>query len=73
MALRRGSKEYTLQPNEFIQLTRVSREILGETRDDFGDFDNLQLDFAITGGQGTAAFFVSSVENDSGDSILRVE
>lgn len=68
-----GSKEYTLQPNEFVQLGRVSREILGESRDDFGDFDNLQVEFAVVGGEGAAMVFVSSVENESGDSILRVD
>ncbi|MBW3670067.1 MAG: hypothetical protein KY432_00175 [Acidobacteria bacterium] len=68
-----ASREYTLQPNEFVQLTRVSREILGASRDDYGDFDNLQVDFAVIGGDGAATVFVSSVENDTGDSILRVE
>jgi hypothetical protein len=68
-----GSKEYTLQPNQFVQLSRVSREVLGATRDDFGDFDNLQVDFMVVGGDGAAAVYVSSVENDTGDSILRVD
>jgi hypothetical protein len=68
-----GSREYTLQPNAFLQLSRVSREVLGATRDDFGDFDNLQVDFAVVAGDGAAAVYVSSVENDTGDSILRVD
>ena len=68
-----GSKEYTLQPNEYLQLSRVSREVLGESRDDYGDFDNLQVEFAVIGGEGSAAVFVSSVDNDSGDSTLRVD
>lgn len=73
LAVSRGtaSKEYTLQPNQFIQRSRVSREILGPSRDDYGDFDNLQVDFAVVGGNGAAAMWVSSVENDTGDSILR--
>jgi hypothetical protein len=68
-----GSKEYTLRPNQFMQLSRVSLEILGPTRDHFGDFDNLQVDFAVVDGDGAAAVYVSSVENDTGDSILRVD
>ncbi|MBW3671719.1 MAG: hypothetical protein KY432_08625, partial [Acidobacteria bacterium] len=75
LAAARGSasKQYTLQPNEYLQLNRISREILGESRDDYGNFENLQVDFAIVGGDGAAVAYVSSVENDTGDSILRVD
>ncbi|MDX1584845.1 MAG: hypothetical protein R3338_14700, partial [Thermoanaerobaculia bacterium] len=75
LAVARGSasKPYTLQPNEFKQLPRISNEILGDSRDDFGDFNNLQADFTVIDGDGAAIVFVSSVENDTGDSILRVK
>ncbi|MDX1583354.1 MAG: hypothetical protein R3338_07100 [Thermoanaerobaculia bacterium] len=75
LAVARGtaSETYELQPNQFLQKGRVSREILGPSRDDHGDFDNLQVDFAVVGGDGAAAVWVSSVENDTGDSILRTK
>lgn len=74
LAVARGqaSKDYTLGPNQFMQLSRISQQILGASRDDFGDFNNLQADFTVVAGDGAATVFVSSVENDTGDSILRV-
>ncbi len=74
-AVARGSasKDFTLQPNQFMQLGRISQQILGESRDNYGDFSNLQADFAVTAGSGSVMVFVSSVENDTGDSDLRVE
>lgn len=68
-----ATKELTLQPGEFRQIQRISQDILGEFRASFGDLRNLQLDFEVIGGSGSVLLFVSTTDNGTGDSILRME
>ena len=68
-----ASKDYELAPNQFLQLNRVSAEILGTGRDSLGDLRNLELDFQVVGGNGAIAVFTSSTDNGTGDSILRTD
>ncbi len=49
------------------------RTVLGSGRDAYGDLRNLQIEFAHVGGNGTIEAFLSSVDNGTGDSILRME
>lgn len=72
----RGSatRDYTLGPNGFFLINGIGTSILGDKRNEqFGDLSNLQVDFAVIGGDGEAMVFVSSVDNGTGDSILRTE
>lgn len=75
LAAARGSasKDYVLGPNQFALLSNIAREILGPGRDSYGDFSNLQVDFSVIGGDGAVSVFVSSVDNGTGDQILRTE
>jgi hypothetical protein len=66
-------KDYTLAPNQFLQLNGIATEILGATRDTLGDLHALEADFQVISGSGAVAVFTSSIDNGTGDSILRTE
>jgi len=68
-----ASRDFNLAANQFLLMGGISREILGPGRDELGDLHNLQVDFAHVGGAGTVEVFLSSVDNGTGDSILRVD
>lgn len=70
-----GEKSYTLAPHEFRQLNAIVSEILGAaTRESsLGELDNVQVKVEVTGGEGAVLAYVSSTDNGSGDTVLRVE
>ena len=68
-----ASKDYTLNPNQFLLLSGIAAEILGASRDTLGDLHGLEADFQVLDGNGAVALFTSSVDNGTGDSILRTE
>ncbi|MGA7616777.1 MAG: hypothetical protein WBX15_16510 [Thermoanaerobaculia bacterium] len=67
------SKSYQLNPHEFRQLNNIAKEILGDVRSQLGDLQNLEVEFAVTGGDGAVSVYVSSTDNGTGDSSLRTE
>ncbi|MCM2316358.1 MAG: hypothetical protein NDJ92_14515 [Thermoanaerobaculia bacterium] len=68
-----ASKSYPLQPNQLLRINGITNNILDAARADYGDIRNLQLKFEVVGGSGRVAITVSSIDNGTGDSILRVE
>ena len=68
-----ANSEQTLTPRQFLQINGLSRSMLGSLRDTLGDLTNLQLDVEVISGSGAVLMFASSVDNGTGDSILRVE
>jgi hypothetical protein len=68
-----ASKDYALQPNQLFRINRITNDILGAKRAEFGDIRNFQLKFEVVSGSGRVAVTVSSTDNGTGDSILRVE
>ncbi|HVR43490.1 MAG TPA: hypothetical protein VMS56_08595 [Thermoanaerobaculia bacterium] len=68
-----ASVELELAPFELRRLNRVTQEILGAFRGALGDLRNVQLDFEVIEGDGSAVIFLSSIDNGTGDSLLRVE
>lgn len=69
-----ASKEYNLAPRQFLQLSRLSAELIGSSRDaSFGDMRDLQADFEVLSGSGTVMVFISSVDNGTADSTTRTE
>ncbi|HEY8164601.1 MAG TPA: hypothetical protein VIF83_03510, partial [Gemmatimonadaceae bacterium] len=67
------SKDYTLNPNQFVMLNGIAGEILGSARDKLGDLRGLQADFQVLDGNGAVVLFTASVDNGTGDLILRTE
>ncbi len=72
-AIGSASKDYTLAPNQFLQVNGIASDILGTSRDTLGDLRGLEADFQVLGGDGAIAVFTSSTDNGTGDSILRTE
>ena len=68
-----ASKEYELQPNQFLLVGRIANDILGDFRSALGDLRNLQLDIEVVDGDGAVIPFLTTVDNGTGDSILRTE
>lgn len=68
-----GTKDYTLAPGQFLLLNGIGSEILGAARDAFGDLRGVEVDFQVVSGNGSVTVFTSSIDNGSGDSILRIE
>jgi hypothetical protein len=68
-----ASKNYDVQPNQLFRINRITDNILGAARADYGDIRNLQLKFEVVGGSGKVIVTVSSTDNGTGDSVLRVQ
>ncbi|MBI2214767.1 MAG: hypothetical protein HYU52_14065 [Acidobacteria bacterium] len=76
LAQGRGSAfaEYALNPNQFLQVNNLARAILGASREDeLGDLRNVEVDVEVVGGSGAVMVFVSSIDNGTGDSLLRTD
>ncbi len=68
-----ASKDYTLAPFQFMQVPMVS-DIIGDTnRATLPDLQDIEADFQVITGPGTAVIYTSSTDNGTGDLILRTE
>ena len=68
-----ASKTYDIAPNQLFRINRITDNILGSARADYGDIRNLQLKFDVVSGSGKVVVTVSSTDNGTGDSILIVQ
>ena len=51
----------------------LSRTIIGAQRDSFGDLRDMQVDVEVIGGSGGVLPFIESIENATGDLVMRPE
>jgi hypothetical protein len=65
-----ASRDYALAPNQFLQ--QNVREIFGASAPDT-DFHNATLEFTVLSGSGSVIPYVSTIDNGTGDSLLRVD
>ena len=68
-----ASKDYEIQPNQLFRINRITDNILGASRADYGDIRNFQLKFEVVSGTGRVAVTVSSTDNGTGDTVLRLD
>jgi hypothetical protein len=68
-----ATKEYNLAGRQYLQINGISADIIGPARQTLGDLTNLQLDLEVISGNGAIVAFASSVDNGTGDSLLRVD
>jgi hypothetical protein len=68
-----ASRAYAMNGNQFLLLNSIAGEILGPARLTYGDLTNVEADFQVISGAGAVMLFTSSVDNATGDSILRTE
>ncbi len=67
------SASFPLGARQFLQINQISYAILGDLRSPLGDLSNMQLEFEVVGGNGAAVVLTSTLDNGTGDSILRVD
>ena len=68
-----ASKDYNLAPNQFLQVPMVSDVIGDANRATLPDLHEIEADFQVINGPGTAVVYTSSTDNGTGDLILRTE
>lgn len=69
-----ASANFPLAPRQFLLVNNIANSILGAaTRATLGDLSNMQLDFEVIAGSGAVIVFTSTLDNGTGDSILRVD
>lgn len=65
--------DFTIAANQQSVFDSIAAAVIGPSRATLGDLRNIRVTFQIVEGEGTAAIFVRSTDNASGDSIVRVE
>jgi len=69
-----GSKNFTVGPNQYLQVNGVVQAILGSSREtSFGDLHNVEVRFDVMSGDGAVVPFVTSTDNGTGDTVLRTQ
>lgn len=69
----RVTKDYTLTPGSYLLISDLGREIIGPSRESFGDLRNMTLDVEVVSGSGRVIPFLQAIDNGSGDMIVRIE
>jgi hypothetical protein len=68
-----SSRTFVLLPNQMTDVSDLARSVIGAQRDAFGDLRNMQVDVSVVGGSGKVLAFIESIDNGSGDLIVRSE
>ena len=66
-------KDYPVAAGGFVTIADLGTELIGANRATLGDIRDATLDFEVTGGSGAIIPFLASVDNGSGDLIVRTE
>jgi hypothetical protein len=69
-----GKKRYELAPGEAVRAESMVEAIIGDRRNtEYGDLRNVQVRFDVVGTTGAVLVYTMSVDNGTGDAILRIE
>lgn len=68
-----SSRDFMLEPRQFLMMSSISNAILQERRAEFGDLTDIQVDFEVIDGTGRVMVFVSTLDNATSDAIVRAE
>jgi len=69
-----GSKSYELGPRQFLSVSNLVEAIIGPARETlYNDLEGVQVRFDVISPTGSLMVYTSSVDNGTGDSILRTE
>lgn len=66
-----STRTIALAPRQMTTLDDLAKAIIGSERDAFGDLNNCQLDVEVIGGTGAIVALVQSVDDGTGDVVLR--
>lgn len=64
-------KVLQIAAGQMITLAEIGRAVIGSQRDSFGDLSNAQIDVEVIGGSGRVVAVIQSIDNGSGDAIMR--
>ncbi len=67
------SASFSLGARQYLQINQISHAILGDLRKSLGDLSNMQLELEVVEGNGAVVVLTSTLDNGTGDSILRVD
>jgi Leucine-rich repeat (LRR) protein len=68
-----SAKDFVLSPGQFLLVTDAATAIIGDARSSFGDLHNVQIEIQVTDGNGRVLPFLQSIDNGTGDVILRTD
>jgi hypothetical protein len=69
-----GVKDYALQPNQFLQLNGLLKQVIGDSREtELPDLRGVEVKIEVISGSGSVIPFVTSTDNGTGDTVLRTE
>jgi hypothetical protein len=68
-----AERELDVGGGAFVFLRPLARAIIGNGRDAFGDLRSMELTVEVIGGSGAVTPVLHSIENRSGDAIVRTE
>jgi Leucine-rich repeat (LRR) protein len=69
-----GSKVYELGPKQFLSVSNLVEAIVGPERESlYNDLEGVQVKFDVISATGSLMIYTSSVDNGTGDSILRTD
>jgi hypothetical protein len=68
-----SSKEFTVGANQMVVIRDLARSIIGAQRDSFGDLRDMQVDVEVTASSGRVLSYIESIDNGSGDVVIRPE
>jgi hypothetical protein len=69
-----GWRDFPLKPYELVLATGFLNTILGEARETtFGDLHDIQARFEVLSGTGRVVPFITTTDNGTGDTLLRID
>ncbi len=68
-----SAQDFVLSPGQFLLVTDAAATIIGGARSSFGDLHNVQIEIRVTDGNGRVLPFLQSIDNGTGDVILRTD
>lgn len=67
-------KEYTLQPNGYLALNGIVKQLVGESREtELPDLRGVSVKVEVVAGGGTVIPYVTATDNGTNDTVLRLE
>jgi hypothetical protein len=69
----RSTKNFSVAPGQMLVISDLARSVIGPQRDSFGDLRNMQVDVEVIEGSGRILPFLESIDNSSGDLMVRAE
>ena len=68
-----SSKEYSVSASQFVVINDIACDVIGSQRDSFADLHNMELDVEVTAGTGRFLPYLQSIDNGSGDPVVRTD